>query len=314
MGGIAVFKWEIDEFTLLHNRENWNARVITEAAWDPDENYLGGWCGVNNGSWCAVSKRGRVAFLVDSTLHEDGYGVTDVPEFNASNLTTTFLDDVFFSTPNEFIDFVAHRLNPDGEPIGEFLNEGPRDVTYRYSLIIADLSSRKMYHLSKPVASERAVKVQEVPFGVHTLSLDGLDHTTAPKDLRLRSLFDHNVGSFDGKTMSFLEKLAKKVMMDREPTVDQDPLSAIYVEKMACHGVSVQVSKDISNDPRLLNQLLFFFPCQLGIQRYGTSSTTAFSVRPVTEVTTSATSPKIEALFYEISPQGERKITFDIQS
>lgn len=61
----------------------------------------------------------------------------------------------------------------------------PRELTYTYELIVGDLSTSTVFHISKPVASERVIHTRRVPFGVHTLSLSGLDNITSLKVINL---------------------------------------------------------------------------------------------------------------------------------
>lgn len=49
-----------------------------------------------------------------------------------------------------------------------------------YELIVADITSVQMVYISKPSSVESLVNTKPVAFGVHTLSLQGLD-SNAPK-------------------------------------------------------------------------------------------------------------------------------------
>ncbi|XP_013604036.1 PREDICTED: uncharacterized protein LOC106311394 [Brassica oleracea var. oleracea] len=111
----------------------------------------------------------------------------------------------------------------------------PRELTYTYELIVGDLSTSTVFHISKPVASERVIHTRRVPFGVHTLSLSGLDNRTSLKDTRLRTLFEEHIGSYENGVAS-LEEFTQKVLGDRVETVPGDKMSSIFVEKKDYHG------------------------------------------------------------------------------
>lgn len=75
----------------------------------------------------------------------------------------------------------AERLARDEEEFHENFDEEDGDETGRaYNLIVADITSRSMVYISKPSSVESVVNRQQVAFGVHTLSLQGLD-SQSPK-------------------------------------------------------------------------------------------------------------------------------------
>jgi uncharacterized protein with NRDE domain len=64
---LAGFYWNAaaGELVLLHNRDEVFARDTTAAAWLSDSDVVAGIDCVAKGTWLAVSKRGRFAFLTN---------------------------------------------------------------------------------------------------------------------------------------------------------------------------------------------------------------------------------------------------------
>ncbi|KAF8105888.1 hypothetical protein N665_0152s0024 [Sinapis alba] len=278
-----VFDYQKQRITLLHNRDNWDERSIEAADWDY-QGILGGWCKSrhNYGVWIGVSKEGRFACLVDSSLHDDddyrvsvAYKESPAP----SSLPVAYIDGKY--TPEAFADWLEKGMPFENYTAND--PPDPRELTYTYELIVGDISTSTMFHISKPVASERVLHTRSVPYGVHTLSLSGLDNTTSLKDTRLRALFEEHIGSYE-KGEASLEELTQKVLGDRVETVPGDKMSSIFVEKTDNHQK----------------------------KWYGTTSSTSFDVKRVLQVTEEAAVPFLEAAFYELYLSRGRKFTFEI--
>ncbi|CAN6903140.1 unnamed protein product [Brassica oleracea] len=233
-GGIMVFDYQKQCITLLHNRDNWDERSIEAADWDYT-GILGGLCksAQNFGVWIGVCKDGRFACLADSCLHDDDDNRVSVV-YKASHgpcsLPVAYLEGKH--TPESFAEWIETGMAFENFPRDD---PDPRELTYTYELIVGDLSTSTVFHISKPVASERVIHTRRVPFGVHTLSLSGLDNITSLKDTRLRTLFEEHIGSYENGVAS-LEEFTQKVLGDRVETVPGDKMSSIFVEKKDYHG------------------------------------------------------------------------------
>ncbi|CAH2036731.1 unnamed protein product [Thlaspi arvense] len=289
MGGIVAFQWEQQQLTVLQNRDNWEARqvisydfirhfgllnfacinaccitlVIKAAAWDEDNKILAGRCEVNGGTWFGVSRNGRVAFLADSALLFDGHDVTDVSGGGAEWLPVQFVESKM--SPKKFAEELQRIeknscMNGDDEEDDYEMDPDERGLTY--NLIVADITSSSMYYICKPMAFKPRVDIEKVAFGVHTLSSDGLDNPESPKDLRLKGLFNGIIVAYKNKQLPPLKELAERLMYDRVQAVQGDQLSALFVEKMDFQPLTEDDEK----------------------KRYGTTSTTAFAVKPTKEV------------------------------
>ncbi|CAF2109900.1 hypothetical protein YC2023_101334 [Brassica napus] len=233
-GGIMVFDYQKQCITLLHNRDNWDERSIEAADWDYT-GILGGLCksAQNFGVWIGVCKDGRFACLADSCLHDNDDNRVSVV-YKASHgpcsLPVAYLEGKH--TPESFAEWIETGMAFENFPRDD---PDPRELTYTYELIVGDLSTSTVFHISKPVASERVIHTRRVPFGVHTLSLSGLDNITSLKDTRLRTLFEEHIGSYENGVAS-LEEFTQKVLGDRVETVPGDKMSSIFVEKKDYHG------------------------------------------------------------------------------
>ncbi|ESQ49108.1 hypothetical protein EUTSA_v10021358mg [Eutrema salsugineum] len=234
--GIVAFHWENKQLTLLHNRDNFDYWRIKAADWDKKEEILSGWIEQLGGTWCGISKSGRVAFLVDSDSFSNGLNRC----LNSAKLPAEFLATSW--SPAEFASMVAKR---------DSFNTG-----LAYNLIVADITSNTMSYISKPLAKKKNVHTENVGFGVHILSLAGLD-AKSPKDLRLRHHFmEMLIGDYKNKP---LKEIATRLMYDPNEAVKGDKLSAIFVDSM------IQINRGEK-------------------RRYRTTCTTALTVNPDKEV------------------------------
>ncbi|XP_010459822.1 PREDICTED: uncharacterized protein LOC104740807 isoform X2 [Camelina sativa] len=188
--GVVAFEWNErgnNQLLLMMNRDNWYSRAIREVAWNDSEEYLSGHCEANPTLfWLGVSKKGRVAFLVSSTLMLDQIDGIRGPD----RYPDVFLRD--HTSPQEF----AENLVLD-----EHTDEG-----HVFSLIVADVNCPSMIHIRKPDADESNFIVERVPSGIHSLSINGLDEGS-PRDFRLRDHFERmicNMGNY-GATTTLLE-------------------------------------------------------------------------------------------------------------
>ncbi|KAG7598599.1 Transport and Golgi organization protein 2 [Arabidopsis suecica] len=246
--GIIAFNWgegKNNQLTLLMNRDNWENRVISGTSWNRNGQILSGRCVANNGTWFGISKRGRVAFLVNAEILLD-----DVDQYTGSELyPIEFLESK--KSPLEFADHVARR---ERQRHNNGYMSDPAEG-WSYSLIVADMTLNSMVHIRKPVQAESNVMIQPVPFGVHTLSpYDGLDSTELPRDLRLRSLFSQMI--LDLGNNELMEEISWRFMYDAEGGRD-----AVFLQTRDDHPSG-----------------------ELGMLRFGTTSTTALVVKRTREV------------------------------
>ncbi|XP_010455477.1 PREDICTED: uncharacterized protein LOC104737074 [Camelina sativa] len=219
--GIVAFNWAEEgnnQLTLVMNRDNWANRVISKASWEGQ--ILSGRCQDNDGTWFAISERGRVAFLMSITLLDDQVDPNDGCEFYPIEFLKSNM------SPLEFADHVEKL-------------EAGRQKAWSYCLIVADMASNSMVHIRKPNQDEPNVVKQTVNFGVHTLSpYNGLDSLVSArsKDLRLKHLFNEKIGDLGNVQLPQLIKFARDFMCKPEgERVGQDTM---YVEMMARHPVS----------------------------------------------------------------------------
>ncbi|EOA14878.1 hypothetical protein CARUB_v10028204mg [Capsella rubella] len=261
--GIVAFNWteksngkwwsrssknDDNEMTLVMNRDNWGNRVITKASWDKKDRILCGRCEDNSGikdndvgTWLAISRRGRVAFLMSGTLLTDDV----VPLYGCEKYPTEFLESDM--SPREFAEHIVRR-------------DGDKQNTWSYSLIVADMVSGLMVHIRKPDPNKPDVMIEDVRFGVHTLSPhEGLD-STHPKDMHLKHRFTQMIKGLGDDPLKKLKEFAEGFMASPVGEGDQEP---VFVDKMLNHP-------DIQRG--------------LGKQRYGTTSTTALLVKHTREV------------------------------
>ncbi|CAH2036732.1 unnamed protein product [Thlaspi arvense] len=218
----------------LGNKASFYDLAIKTAAWDEDNKILAGRCEVNGGTWCGVSKNGRVAFLVDTALVMNDIKIRG----GASELIPIrFLKSTM--TPK---DYAKEVKNAEKECHNE---------SRAYNLIVADVTSKEMYFIKKPLADKTRVDISKVDFGVHTLSLAGLD---GGEDSRLKGLFKEMIDAHKNKQLPPLKELAQRLMYDPEPS--------FYFE-------TTDIPPNHGNEQR---------------KRYGTTSTTALVVKPTKEV------------------------------
>ncbi|XP_010501537.1 PREDICTED: uncharacterized protein LOC104778800 [Camelina sativa] len=227
-----------NQLTLLMNRDNWGNRVISKASWDG--HILSGRCENSNCTWLAISKRGRVAFLMSRTLVDDDI----VPFRGCEFYPSQFLESNM--SPWEFAVDVQRE----------------RDIQnkWSYSLIVADMASNSMVHIRKPEKDEPNVMIGFVPSGVHTLSpVHGLDSAISERDIHLRDRFTQMIGHLGNDPLPQLREFASNFMFS--PVGEGQ--ETVFVDEMANHP-DLQLA--------------------LGMQRYGTTSTTALVVKRTGEV------------------------------
>ncbi|EOA37467.1 hypothetical protein CARUB_v10011589mg [Capsella rubella] len=213
--GIVAFEWAAEgegnnKLTLMMNRENYVKRVISGASWKG--HILSGRCEYNNGTWFAISMRGRVAFLMSRTLLVDHF----VPDGGCELYPVEFLESDL--SPQGFADKMVHR-------------DGGRQEGWSYSLIVADMNSNSMFHVWKPYKHQpnhSSFLIQPVHFGVHTLSpLDGLDSKTS-RDVKLRDHFTQMISGLGNKPKPQLEEFARNFMCK----------GTMFMDNMIHHPVS----------------------------------------------------------------------------
>ncbi|XP_010485240.1 PREDICTED: uncharacterized protein LOC104763583 [Camelina sativa] len=199
--GIVAFNWAEEgnnQLTLVMNRENWANRVISKASWKGQ--ILSGRCQDNDGTWFAISKRGRVAFLMSINLLDDLF----VPNNGCELYPIAFLKSNM--SPLEFADHVEQL-------------EAGRHKAWSYCLIVADMASNSMFHIRKPNQHEPNVVKQTVNFGVHTLSpYNGLDSLVSArsKDLRLKHFFNEKIVDLGNVQLPPFIKFARDFMCKPE--------------------------------------------------------------------------------------------------
>ncbi|EOA29210.1 hypothetical protein CARUB_v10025484mg [Capsella rubella] len=173
--GIVGFNWAEEgnnQLVLLMNRDNWGNRVINGGSWNGQ--ILSGRSADNKGTWLAISRGGRVAFLMSKTL---------------------LLDQVVPDRGCELypIEFVEGNMSPQDFAMHVTERDVDSQKGWSYSLIVADMASNSMVHMRKPVLDDPYVMIQPVSFGLHTLSPDGgLDSTISVRDLQMRDFFNHD--------------------------------------------------------------------------------------------------------------------------
>ncbi|KAF8090931.1 hypothetical protein N665_0461s0017 [Sinapis alba] len=219
--GIAAFEWGERQLTLLYNRDNFDNWQVLSGRGQP-----------NGGTWCGISRNGRVAFLVDAMIFDE-----------------------------ELLLLQGHMSPQD------FANEIARDPL-RYSgmafkLIVADITSNSMFFINKLSATVPHVHIEQVAFGVHTLSYSGLD-SNLPNDLRLKDFFTEMIDQYENKPVPSVKEIAKRFMYD--------PTEAVEGNKLTAFSVDFEVRELNSN----------WIPIKEG--RYRTTSTTALTVKPTNEV------------------------------
>ncbi|EOA36179.1 hypothetical protein CARUB_v10010044mg [Capsella rubella] len=214
--GILAFKWAAEgegnnKLTLMMNRDNYVSRVISGASWN--SHILSGRCEYNNGTWFAISKRGRVAFLMSVTLIVDDFE----PDSGCELYPVKFLESNL--SPQEFAEQMVQR-------------DGTRQCGWSYSLIVADMNSNSMVHIRKPDKSQPNFMIQTVPFGVHTLSpFEGLDSMTEPKDVHLKHRFTQMISGLGNNPQPQLEAFARRSMCSPGE-------GTMFTDRMIIHAVS----------------------------------------------------------------------------
>ncbi|CAH8252916.1 unnamed protein product [Arabidopsis lyrata] len=99
--------------------------AINVADWDEEKQILGGFYGQNGGTWCGISKRGRVAFLVDVMPFDNVSRCELIP--------LAFLKGAL--TPEEFGNsVVAERVMYNG---------------LAFHLVVGDIKSNSMVYIAK---------------------------------------------------------------------------------------------------------------------------------------------------------------------
>ncbi|EOA28886.1 hypothetical protein CARUB_v10025131mg [Capsella rubella] len=234
--GVVVFKWAEEagnnQLVLLMHRDNWGNRIIKGASWDGQ--ILSGRCEDNNGTWLAISRGGRVAFLMSRTLLLDQVD----PDCGTELYPIEFLEGNM--SPRDFAEEVA-------------LRDYDLDKGWSYSLIVADMASNSMVHLRKFHPYEQDVSIQDVSSGLHTLSPHcGLDSTISARDVRMREYFSRMIlnGVLGHDELPPLNEIASGATE-----------AGLFLETMAEHP-----------NP------------ELGMQRFGTTSTTALAFKRTGEV------------------------------
>ncbi|KAG7593518.1 Peptidase S9 prolyl oligopeptidase catalytic domain [Arabidopsis thaliana x Arabidopsis arenosa] len=239
------FHWLI-KYSPLHNvKRPWEQktdRVISGASWNANGQILSGRCEDNGGTWFGISRGGRVAFLVGSSL-----GLDYIEPDRGSELYPI----EFLESNMSLEDFALHVAQREAQRH----NNGQLDPSegWSYSLIVADLTLNSMVHILKTFQDDSDIIVNPVPFGVHTISpYFGLD-SEASRDLRLRGLFNEMIDDLGNNQLPPLAEIAGRFMYNAEG--DQEDADAVFLEAMTFHP----------------NE-------QLGMQRIGTTSTTALVV------------------------------------
>ncbi|AAF80613.1 F2D10.16 [Arabidopsis thaliana] len=188
--GIVAFEWaegKTNQLTLLMNRDNWENRQI-----------LSGRCKANNGTWFGITKGGRVAFLVNTSLLLDR-----VKSYSGSELYP--------------VRFLEGNMSPEQFANEVKVHEKETNERHAYSLVVADMTSSSMVHILKPSDTKSDVVIETVPFGVHTLSsYEGLDSTDSARDLLLRRLFTQMVGNLGNVQQRQMEEIAGRFMYDAQ--------------------------------------------------------------------------------------------------
>ncbi|EOA29240.1 hypothetical protein CARUB_v10025514mg [Capsella rubella] len=234
--GIVGFNWAEEgnnQLVLLMNRDNWGNRVINEASWNGQ--ILSGRSADNNGTWLAISRGGRVAFLMSKALLLDHV----VPDSGCELYPHEFLEGNM--SPQDFAVQVAQR-------------DVDKQTGLSYSLILADMNSNSMVHMRKPDQDEHQahnMMIEHVPFGLHTVSPDGgLDSANSVRALRMRDHFNHIIGVLGNDQLPDVKEIARRAITP---------------------GVFFANTIEHPNP-------------ELGMQRFGTTSTTALAVTRTRDV------------------------------
>ncbi|AEE30003.2 transport/golgi organization-like protein (DUF833) [Arabidopsis thaliana] len=173
-------------------------RVISGASWSRNGQILSGRCKANNGTWFGITKGGRVAFLVNTSLLLDR-----VKSYSGSELYP--------------VRFLEGNMSPEQFANEVKVHEKETNERHAYSLVVADMTSSSMVHILKPSDTKSDVVIETVPFGVHTLSsYEGLDSTDSARDLLLRRLFTQMVGNLGNVQQRQMEEIAGRFMYDAQ--------------------------------------------------------------------------------------------------
>ncbi|XP_009149519.1 uncharacterized protein LOC103872831 [Brassica rapa] len=201
--GISAFEWGERQLTLLYNRDNFDTWMINGAAWNVE--VLSGWAQPNGGTWCGISRNGRVAFLVDAMIF-DGLN-------NCVSLPAEFLQG--HMSPQDFANEIAT------DPL--------RYTGMTFKLIVADITSNSMFYINKLSATVPHVRTEQVAFGVHILSYSGLDGHL-PNDLRLKDFFNEMIDEYKNEEQPSLRETAERFMYDPTEAVEGNKLTAFFVD------------------------------------------------------------------------------------
>ncbi|KAL0392266.1 UNVERIFIED_CONTAM: hypothetical protein Sradi_2449400 [Sesamum radiatum] len=195
---------------------------------------LGGKDEVAGGTWLACSKQGKVAFLTNVLeLHT-------LPEAKSrGDLVIRFLESN--KSPKAF----AEDLVEEGNQYNGF------------NLIVADLASKSMVHVSNRPKGE-PVSIQEVLPGIHVLSNATLN-SPWPKAERLEQSFKLQLDQY-GEGEILVEEMVEKLMRDRVKA-DESKLPNIC---------SPDWELDLSS---------IFVEVDTPLGKYGTRSTAALTVK-----------------------------------
>ncbi|XP_006285625.2 uncharacterized protein LOC17879041 [Capsella rubella] len=204
------------------NRDNWANRAMHRASWNGQ--ILSGRCEDNDGTWFAISKRGRIAFLVNTSILLDRVD----PDEGSELYPFEFLKSNM--SPHDFANHVKQREVDRHEELDD------ESDGWSYSLIVADLISNAMVHIRKPVGSEPTVIIETVPFGVHSVSpYGGLDSNAFPRDTRLRTFFRVMINDLGNDEVPPLREISENTEGGRDAvnleTMDAHPSEELGIQR-----------------------------------------------------------------------------------
>ncbi|ESQ34761.1 hypothetical protein EUTSA_v10009925mg [Eutrema salsugineum] len=216
--GLVVFKWGYNKLTLLQNREQ------QPAAWDDDNQILRGVPEDNFGTWCGISKRGRVAFVVNSSC----------------SLSPSM---------HRPIDFLRGEMSPM-----EFARAWSSDNDHRLDrissglncfMIVADINANSMVY-----ASKTSPRVLEVAFGVHTLaSVTGLDSDGDYYLVkRQKELFSEMISKYKKRKVPPLKDMAENFMYKGDRSAPHNSSN----ETLSTIALAVKPNEDVNFYQRYL--------------------------------------------------------------
>ncbi|CAL9215652.1 unnamed protein product [Arabidopsis halleri] len=159
--GIIAFDWAENRLTVLQNRDEQESRQVVfidlflnvnEAAWLENDNILAGLGNPDGGTWLGCSRRGRVAFLLDSIPWPRH------PTRRGEHLTLDFIEGT--RTPDQFAEDVIRMQN--------------KGLTFH--LVVADVfGTKSLVYICKKKRDSDHVTKTHVPYGVHTITTNGID-------------------------------------------------------------------------------------------------------------------------------------------